>query len=108
MPLNFKLPRVLDQNIQLSPNKKRVSPQAEFTVTSGAAVTRTVEPGEYIEIQTDNTIYVKYGSSPAITTSNFDERVTGGVDRAYIVPDGITTIQFLAKSNDAETLLIRK
>lgn len=90
----------------VSPSKTRISPQAKFEVTSATAVSRTVGPLEYLEVHTTQPVYMKYGAT-AVTASNFDEHIPVGY-RAFIIPQGITQVTFIADGTSANVIIIRK
>lgn len=95
-------------NIQLSPASERLNKEGEFTVTSASPVTKTVETLSYLEVHTDQDLFIKYGTNATIDATNFDEIVTNDVTRAFVIPQGFTQIQLLARDSDCTVILINK
>jgi hypothetical protein len=93
---------------QLPPNTLRVGAEAPFTVST-STVEKTVIQGEYIEIQADTaSVFFKWGTDDC-TTANADGRVIFGTNHnRFIVPNGITAINFITASGSASVILIRQ
>lgn len=51
-------------------------------------------------------IYLRYQSD--VTASNFDEFISNGATRHYVIPDGVTTLSVIEKDTDVEVIIIEK
>ena len=107
--MSFNLPRdQFGQKVNATPNAVRIVPEAAFSVDNITSIQKTVVQGDFVEIHSDTaTVLFKYGTT-ACTTSNFDERVTLGTFRQYVIPNTVTALNFITASGTASVTLIRK
>jgi hypothetical protein len=92
---------------QLPPSTTRKSPEAPFSVST-TSVQKTIQQGEFIEIQVDTVdVFFKWGTT-ACTTANADGRIRFLETRHYVAPNGATAINFITASGTATVMLIRQ
>jgi hypothetical protein len=92
---------------QLPPSRVRKDAEGAFSVST-TTVQKTIQQGEFIEIQADTVdVYFKWGTT-ACTTSNFDGRIRFLETRHYVSPNGATAINFITASGTASVILIRQ
>lgn len=76
-----------------------ISTSTEITLNTDTTV---------IEINAiDGNVYLKYGTDD-VTNSNFDEFISAGQTRHYIIPSGITAINLIDDGDSAKVIVIEK
>ena len=76
-----------------------ISTSTEITLNTDTTV---------IEINAINgNVYLKYGTDD-VTNSNFDEFISAGQTRHYIIPSGITAINLIDDGDSAKVIVIEK
>jgi len=75
-----------------------ISSSTEITLNSGTT---------YIEVSAiDKGIFLKWGAT-AVST-DFDEFISANSTRQYIVPEDVTTVQFIEEAATAKLIVIEK
>lgn len=81
---------------------------ATYDATISASTELTLNSGTTsIEVTAvDKGIFLKWGATAS--SSSFDEYIGAGLTRSYVVPDGVTTVQFIQQAATAILVVIEK
>lgn len=78
----------------------------DATISSSTSITLNAAT-TYIEVTAiDKGVFLKWGATAAST--DFDEFIAPNTTRAYVVPSGQTTVQFIEEAATAKLVVIEK
>lgn len=104
---NFFIPK--DQNgniVLLTPSGLAKATTVDTSISSATDVTLNLKTS-VIEVHAINGgVYLKYAT--AVSSSDFDEFISEGQTRHYIIPSSVTLISVIERDSGAETVIIEK
>ena len=95
-------------NPQYFTNSKAPTLAVTYDATVNASTEVAIASGaSYIEVTAiDKGIFLKWGATAS--SSAFDEFIAPNVTRLYIIPTGVTSVQFIEESANAKLVVIQK
>ena len=89
-------------------NPKAPTLARTYDATISSSTSITLNSGStYIEVSAiDKGVFLKWGATASSTT--YDEFIGANETRTYIIPSGITTVQFIEESATAKLSVIEK
>lgn len=78
----------------------------DATVSSSTEITLNAGTTSIEVTAVDKGIFMKWGG--VASSSDFSEYIGAGITQLYIVPDGITTVQFIQQAATAALVVIEK
>ena len=89
-------------------NPKASTLKRTYDATISASTSITLAAGcSYIQVSAvDKGIFLKWGA--IASSSDFDEFVSANTTREFLVPTGVTTVQFIEESATAKLVVIEK
>ncbi len=92
--------------IQITPPVVAIEETYDATISASTSITLNTST-TYIEVSAiDKGIFMKWGGTAS--SSDFDEFISANTSRAYIVPTGQTSVQFIEESATAKLVVIEK
>jgi len=78
----------------------------DATISSSTSITLNTS-ATYIEVSAiDKGVFLKWGATAS--SSDFDEFISPNSTRTYVIPDEVTTVQFIEESATAKLVVIEK
>lgn len=101
------IPSLSGQPIMLVPPFTALARTRNTSISTSTEITLNTDT-TVIEINAiDGNVYLKYGTDD-VTNSNFDEFISAGQTRHYIIPSGITAINLIDDGDSAKVIVIEK
>lgn len=96
-----------DASLQLTPPTTALAQTRDTTISTSTEI--TLDSGtRIIEVTALNgNVYLKYGTDN-VTNANFDEFITAGATRHYVIPEDITAINLIDDGDTAGVIVIEK
>lgn len=89
-------------------NSKSATLKATYDATISTSTTITLTTGaSTIEVSAiDKGVFMKWGATAS--ASSFDEFIAQNSTREYVIPTGVTTVQFIEESATGKLVVIEK
>lgn len=107
--ISKNVPRDASQTpLPLVPSVTSLAVTNNASISSGTTVSFNVAT-TLIEVNAlSQGIFMKWGTTPGVSTTVFDEYIQSGATRHYVVPVGTVAAQFLQQAASATLILIEK
>lgn len=94
------------RTVNITPTGVPLATTYDATISSSTAITLNAST-TYIEVSAvDKGIFMKWGATAA--SNSFDEFISPNTTRAYMVPQGKTTVQFIEQAATALLIVVEK
>jgi hypothetical protein len=93
--------------LKLTPNVLALARTVDATISASTEVTLNIATTFLSVYAIAKDIYLKWGADD-VSASNFDEVIPAGEIRDFIVPDGVTAVNFIEREAGATLIAIEK
>lgn len=90
----------------LTPAKTALARTVDTTISTATSITLNASTSIIEVSATNGSVYLRY--SAGCSASNFDEYISEGQTRHYIIPENVTVISVLEASSGAGVIVIEK
>lgn len=93
--------------MNLTPNVTALSRTVDASISSSTEITLNTATTFLSVYAIAKDIYLKWGTTD-VSASNFDEVVIAGQQKNFIIPDGVTAVNFIEREAGATLIVIEK